>query len=194
MRIKVGLLWAAAGLLAVYGATATHASGQHRTKMDFRLTSADFANHHAIPVAHSCDGEGSSPALRWEGAPEGTRSLALIVHDPDAPSGDFVHWLLWDIPAAITELPSGKYSEAKFPLGGLQGQNSFGNLGFGAPCPPPGPAHHYIFTLYALNVPHLGLAAGASRSALEQAMQGKILAQAELIGLYKRQQALPGAL
>lgn len=154
--------------------------------MDFRLTSPAFTSNHDIPLAHSCDGAGTSPALRWEGTPSGTRSLALIVHDPDAPSGDFVHWLLWDVPPAITELPSGEYRDAKFPLGGLQGQNSFGNLGFGAPCPPPGPAHHYIFTLYALSVPTLELAAGSGRGTLEQAMHGKVLGQAELVGLYKR--------
>lgn len=154
--------------------------------MEFRLTSPAFTSNQDIPVAHSCDGAGSSPALRWEGTPSGTRSLALIVHDPDAPSGDFVHWLLWDVPPAITELPSGEYQDAKFPLGGLEGQNSFGNLGFGAPCPPPGPAHHYIFTLYALRVPTLALAAGSSREALEKAMHGKVLGQAELVGLYKR--------
>ncbi|MGH9412788.1 MAG: YbhB/YbcL family Raf kinase inhibitor-like protein [Terriglobales bacterium] len=154
--------------------------------MNFRLTSPAFTSNHDIPQAHTCDGAGTSPALRWQATPSGTRSLALIVHDPDAPSGDFTHWLLWDVPPAITELPSGIYNQAKFPLGGLEGQNSFGNLGFGAPCPPPGPAHHYIFTLYALDVPTLGLSADSSRTALEKAMHGKVLAQAELIGLYKR--------
>ncbi|MGH9467288.1 MAG: YbhB/YbcL family Raf kinase inhibitor-like protein [Terriglobales bacterium] len=159
----------------------------HGHSMDFRLTSSAFTNNHAIPVANSCDGDGISPALRWEGTPSGTKSLALVVHDPDAPSGDFTHWLLWDVPPTITELPSGHYEEAKFPLGGLQGQNSFGQLGFGAPCPPSGPAHHYVFQLYALNAPSLGLPAGSSREDLENALKRRVLAQAELIGLYKRQ-------
>ncbi|MGH9476940.1 MAG: YbhB/YbcL family Raf kinase inhibitor-like protein [Terriglobales bacterium] len=186
LPIRVLYLHAAAlGLLGV-GFAAVHNFPAHSTAMDFRLRSTAFTNNQSIPAANSCDGDGTSPALRWEGAPSGTRSLALIVHDPDAPSGDFTHWLLWDLPPTITELPSGKYQEAKFPLGGLQGQNSFGTLGFGAPCPPPGPAHHYIFTLYALSAPKLGPAAGASRADVEQALEGKILGQTELIGLYKR--------
>jgi hypothetical protein len=155
--------------------------------MDFRITSAAFTDQQAIPQAHSCDGDRTSPALRWQGIPSGTRSLALIVHDPDAPAGDFVHWLLYDVPPSITELPSGTYNEAKFPLGGLQGQNSFGDLGYGAPCPPQGsPPHHYIFTLYALKAPQLGLPSGASREQLQAAMRGRILAQTELVGTFQR--------
>lgn len=183
---RVLYLHAAALTLLGLGFAAVHTFPTHSSAMDFQLSSPAFSNNQPIPAANSCDGDGASPPLRWQGAPNGTRSLALIVHDPDAPVGDFTHWLLWDLPPTITELPSGKYESAKFPLGGLQGQNSFGNLGFGAPCPPPGPAHHYIFTLYALNAARLGLAAGASRADLEQAMQGKILGQTELIGLYQR--------
>lgn len=154
--------------------------------MTFRLTSAAFGNDQAIPSAHSCDGDNTSPPLRWEGVPSGTRSLALVVRDPDAPAGDFTHWLLYDLPAAITELPSGKYDNTQFPLGGFEGSNSFGALGYGGPCPPPGAPHRYVFTLFALNVPSLGLPAGASAASVEGAMSGKILEQARLVGLYGR--------
>lgn len=156
-------------------------------RMDFRLTSTAFANNQPIPRAHSCDGDNTSPVLRWQGTPSGARSLALILHDPDAPSGEFIHWVLYDLPATITELPSGKYQNARFPLGGLQGKNGFGGLGYGGPCPPPGAPHHYVFTLYALSQPSLGIAAGASKEELDAAMSGKVLAQAQLVGLYSRQ-------
>ncbi len=153
----------------------------------FRLTSAAFGDNQPIPAAHSCDGAGTSPPLRWAGVPGGTRSLALIVHDPDAPAGDFTHWLVYDLPPTITALPAGEYASPHFPLGGLQGRNSFGQIGFGAPCPPLGAPHHYHFDLYALSQPHLGLIAGASQAEVRAAMQGHILAEAELIGTYGRQ-------
>jgi len=152
--------------------------------MDFRLSSASFSDNQPIPKTYSCEGEGTSPALRWDGLPSGTKSLALVVRDPDAPGGEFVHWLVYDIPPSVTELPSGTYDAAKFPLGGMEGQNGFGKLGYGGPCPPPGAPHHYIFTVYALDQPSLGLPAGASKPELVAAMQGKILGQAQLTGLY----------
>ena len=153
----------------------------------FHLSSAAFADHQPIPAAHSCDGAGSSPPLRWDGTPNGTRSLTLIVHDPDAPSGDFTHWLVYDLPPTITAVPSGQYASRHFPLGGLQGRNSFGHIGYGAPCPPAGAPHHYHFDLYALSQPNLGLAPGASQAEVEAAMHGKILAKTELVGTYGRQ-------
>lgn len=172
--------------MAALAAAAMLVAAKAPATMDFHLTSAAFADNQMIPRAHACDGDNTSPALRWDGAPQGTRSLALIVHDPDAPSGDFTHWLIYDLPATVSELPSGKYEGPQFPLGGLEGKNSFGKLGYGAPCPPSGPPHHYVFTLYALSTPKLGLAAGASQAGLIEAMQGKILGQATLVGLYQR--------
>jgi len=154
--------------------------------MDFRLTSAAFQNNQPIPKTFSCDGDNTAPALRWEGTPNGTKSLALIVRDPDAPSGEFTHWMLYDLPPTITEIPAGSYSAAKFPLGGFEGQNDFGNLGYGGPCPPPGSPHHYVFTLYALNQPSLGLAAGAARAELDRALKDKVVAHTELTGLFRR--------
>lgn len=154
--------------------------------MPFRLSSSAFADMQPIPAAFTCSGDNASPALRWEGAPPGTRSFALILHDPDAPSGDFTHWALYDLPASITQLPSGKYQSAHFPLGGLEGRNSFGDLGYGGPCPPPGAPHHYVFELYALSQPSLGLPPAASPDQLASAFTGKILAQARLTGLFSR--------
>jgi hypothetical protein len=153
-----------------------------------QLTSSDFANNQAIAAEHSCDGAGTSEALSWTGLPEGTRSLALVLFDPDArPPRGFVHWVAYDIPPTVTGIPSGKYSEAQLPGGGVEGNNGRGTLGFIPSCPPAADAaHHYTFTLYALSVPSLGLAPGATRDEVLAAMKGKTLGEATLVGLYKR--------
>lgn len=170
------LLGAAALLLAAH------------TAMDFQLSSPAFANQQTIPDKYTCHGAGVSPPLRWQGTPAGTRSFALILHDPDAPApGGFTHWVLYNLPASLTEIPSGTYTEAKFPLGGLEGDNGRGELGFTPSCPPPGAPHHYTFTLYAVSVPSLGLAAGAAREDVLRALQGKIVAQTQLVGVYRTQ-------
>ncbi|MGH9483331.1 MAG: YbhB/YbcL family Raf kinase inhibitor-like protein, partial [Terriglobales bacterium] len=173
---------AAAAALAV----ALLSGAQSGPAAALRLSSPAFTNNQAIPKSNSCDGDNTSPVLRWDGVPPGTQSLALVLRDPDAPAGEFYHWLLYDLPASVSALPSGKYHAAKFPLGGLQGENGFGDLGYGGPCPPLGAPHHYIFTLFALNQASLGLPPGASSDDLTTAMQGKVLAQAKLVGLYRR--------
>jgi Raf kinase inhibitor-like YbhB/YbcL family protein len=142
-----------------------------------QLTSPAFAPGAHIPAAHTCKGSGTAPALAVDGVPNGAKSLALIVHDPDAPAGDFVHWTLWNLPAETTA-----FGENPLPDGTLEGGNDFGSIGYGAPCPPSG-THHYVFELYALDDVIGELNAGASRAMLEQAMQGHVLAQAQLIGL-----------
>lgn len=150
-----------------------------------RLRSDAFANNHAIPVEHTCDGAGTSEQLSWSGAPSGTQSFALILFDPDArPPRGFVHWVAYDIPAGVHAIPSGKYSDASLPQGGLEGNNGRGKLGFIPSCPGPGKPHHYTFTLFALGVPTLGLPAGATRDQVLAAVKGKVLAQAQLVGLY----------
>ncbi|MGH9477207.1 MAG: YbhB/YbcL family Raf kinase inhibitor-like protein [Terriglobales bacterium] len=153
-----------------------------------RLASASFRNLQRIPVAHTCDGTARTSAeLHWSGAPQGTRSLALIMFDPDArPPRGFVHWVVYDIPARVHAIPSGQYSAAELPGGGVEGDNGRGQLGFVPSCPGPGKPHHYTFTLYALSVPSLGLAAGATREQVLAAMQGKVLAETKLVGLYNR--------
>lgn len=153
--------------------------------MDMRLASGRFAEGGPIPRAHTREGADFSPPLSWSGVPGDTQSLALVCDDPDAPMGTWVHWVLYDMPPDLDGLPEGVPGDAELPSGARQGTNDFGELGYGGPMPPPGKPHHYVFTLYALDV-KLGLPAGASKSDLESAMRGHIRAKARLTGTYKR--------
>ena len=151
----------------------------------FTLTSTAFANNANIPSKFTCDAgqTNPSPALAWTEAPAGTKSFALIMHDPDAPlAGGFTHWVLFDIPATASSLPEGFQPGSD----GVSGNSGFRRAGYGGPCPPSG-VHHYHFTLSALDVPTLGLQAGATKADVEKAMAGHVLGTAELIGLYARQ-------
>ncbi len=146
---------------------------------ELSLRSAAFADGEPIPRRHTCEGEDLSPPLSWSGVPEGTRSLALIVDDPDAPAGTFVHWLAWGLDPARGGLGEGEAAP-------VEGRNGFGASGYRGPCPPPGHGpHRYFFRLFALDS-ELGLAAGASRAELERALEGHVLARAELAGTYER--------
>lgn len=145
-----------------------------------KLTSAAFKNSEVIPKRYTCDGENMNPPLSIEGTKKGTQSLVLIVDDPDAPTGTWVHWLVWNIPPQFTEIP-----ENSVPPSALQGTNDFGKEEWGGPCPPPGPEHRYFLRLYALDA-LLELQRGANKSLLEKAMEGHILDQTELIGRYAR--------
>ena len=151
--------------------------------MGFALTSPAFANGANIPAAYTCEGVNHSPALAWSGAPPGTKSFVLIVDDPDAPSGTFTHWVLYDVPAntsSLAEAPAHKTA-------GKQGRNDFGKTGYGGPCPPRGHgAHRYFFRLFALALASLSLADGSARAEVERAMKGHVLGQAEWRGLYER--------
>jgi Raf kinase inhibitor-like YbhB/YbcL family protein len=143
------------------------------------VTSPAFDDGETIPEKHTCDGGSESPTLRWTNVPDGTRALALIVHDPDAPSGDFTHWLAWNID------PDGGGIEEGVPAP-VQGTNGFGRFGYHGPCPPEGHGpHRYYFRLYALDT-DLELEPGAAREQLESEMEGHILTEAELMGLYER--------
>lgn len=154
--------------------------------MAFQLLSAAFNWNGEIPRRHTCDGEDASPALAWSDAPPKTRSFGLICDDPDAPVGAWVHWVIYQIPATATGLPEGVPREVTLADGSRQGANDFRRLGYGGPCPPPGLAHRYFFKLYALDtVPDLK--PGATKKDLERAMQGHILAEAQLLGRYQRQ-------
>jgi len=150
-----------------------HAKGGKRMK----LVSPEFKNREYIPGKFSCEGKDVNPALVIGNIPAGAKSLALILDDPDAPSGTFVHWVLYDI--AVSTL----IAENSTP--GTRGINSAGELGYSGPCPPPGKPHRYFFKIYALKS-HLGLPEGADKDGLEKAMKDKIIGSAELIGLYKR--------
>lgn len=141
-----------------------------------KLKSPEFNNNEYIPKKFTCRGENINPALIISDIPAGTQSIALIIDDPDAPSGDWVHWVVFDMPMVL------KIEEDSVP--GKQGINDFGRIGYDGPCPPYG-IHHYVFTAYALNA-KLNLIEGAAKVDLEKAMNGHVLAKAELIGLYKK--------
>jgi len=150
-----------------------------------KLTSTAFDHGGPIPVELTCQGRNSSPALAWTGTPTGTRSLALVVDDPDAPCGTWVHWLLYDLPPEINKLEA-ELPRTQYVAGGAkQGLNDFKHLGYGGPCPPPGKAHRYFFRLYALDC-LLDAKPGLTRAALDAAMTGHVLSSGELIGLYQR--------
>jgi Raf kinase inhibitor-like YbhB/YbcL family protein len=150
----------------------------------FRLTSAAFANGKPIPAKYTCDGSDVSPPLQWEGAPHDTHSLALIVNDPDAPVGTWVHWVLYDIPPELRALMENVPPNDELPNGSRHGQNSWRRPGYGGPCPPGG-THRYFFELYALDA-RLDLPARATKKQVLQAMEGHILIQTELMGTYAR--------
>jgi len=150
-----------------------------------KLESDAFSNNSIIPPKYTCDRQDFSPPLKWDAPPPETQSLALIVDDPDAPMGTFVHWVLYDLPPEITHLPEAVPNDATLADGGTQGKNDFGKLGYGGPCPPSG-THRYFFKLYAIDRV-LGLPSGATKEQLEAAMNGHILAAAEIIGRYARQ-------
>lgn len=149
-----------------------------------KLESSAFAENGRIPKRHTADGPDLSPPLSWSGLPDGTKSLVLIVHDPDAPRGDWVHWVLLDLPPQVSGLPEGVTDSSEPPSGGRQGTNDFRRLGWGGPAPPSG-THRYVFLLYALDAP-TGLSGGATRAQALAAMKGHVLSEASLTGLYSR--------
>ena len=153
--------------------------------MSFKLSSTLFVPGGMIPKQFTCEGTDLSPALEWSGAPENTKSFSLIADDPDAPVGTWVHWVLYDMPADAKQLGEGVPRDEVLSNGARQGKNDFRRIGYGGPCPPPGPAHRYFFKLYALDA-LLNLKAGASKADVEKAMAGHILAQATLMGRYQR--------
>ncbi len=156
--------------------------------MTFAITSTAFAANGAIPALYTCEGRDLSPPLAWSGVPADTKSLALIVDDPDAPDPaapkmTWVHWVLYDIPPTATGLAEG-IRPAALPAGTREARNDFGRTSYGGPCPPIG-RHRYFFKLYALDaaLPALG---PANKASVEQAMDGHVLAQATLMGTYQK--------
>jgi hypothetical protein len=152
-------------------------------EIEMAIASAAFQDGESIPSQYTCDGQNKSPALSWSGVPEGTQSFALILDDTDAPGGTFTHWVIFNIPANTLELEEAIPTTPQLESGALQGRNDFGGIGYSGPCPPPGASHHYHFVVYALDLT-LDLSAGASKTQVLSVMQGHILAQAELIGIY----------
>lgn len=152
--------------------------------MAIQLTSEAFSDGTMIPKQFTCDGEDLSPPLSWSGLPTETATLALICDDPDAPVGTWDHWVLFNIPASATGLPVNVPSKATLDDGSVHGNNSWGRLGYGGPCPPGG-THRYFFKLYALDIA-LNLKTGVTKSQLVKAMEGHILDQGQLMGQYRR--------
>ncbi len=152
--------------------------------MAIQLTSTAFIEGAMIPQRYTCDGENISPPLVWAGVPSGTRSLALICDDPDAPVGTWDHWVLYNIPADATGLQESIPEKTILDTGAVHGSNSWGRIGYGGPCPPGG-THRYFFKLFALDT-LLDLKSGATTSQLLEAMEGHVLTQGQLMGKYRR--------
>jgi Raf kinase inhibitor-like YbhB/YbcL family protein len=153
-------------------------------EVDFVLESKSFSHGEPIGRDFTCDGSDVSPHLQWTGTPPGTQSYVLICDDPDAPVGTWVHWVYFNIPPTVAELPEAFAPDEHPELGGAQGANDFRRIGYGGPCPPSG-THRYFFKLYALDTT-LNLAAGSTKRQVLRAAEGHVLAQAELMGTYSR--------
>lgn len=180
-----GVVALAAAILTLSGP----AAGQEVKPMAMTLSSSAFSNHGTIPDAYTCKGRNLSPPLTWAGLPAGTKSVALIMDDPDAPDPAapqriWVHWVLYNLPASATNLAEG-VAPHDLPAGTREGMNDWKRTGYGGPCPPIG-KHRYFHKLYALDtvLPDLG---HPTKAALEQAMQGHVLGQTQLIGTYAHQ-------
>ena len=153
--------------------------------MTFQLKSPDFAPGADIPKQFTCSGSDISPALEWNDPPAGTKSFALVVHDPDAPVGDWVHWVLYDLGPTVRSLPQNFPKTEQASDGARQGRNDFGKIGYGGPCPPPGKPHRYFFEIHALDA-KLNLQPGVAKKDLEVDMKDHILAKAEYMGRFAR--------
>ena len=153
---------------------------ENATLTKLQLTSDAFKHGQPIPTQYTCDGADQTPALHWSDPPAGTRSFALVIDDPDAPSGTFRHWGVFDIPATARSIGGGQKL-------GTEVSNDFGKPGYGGPCPPKGHGpHHYHFKLFALDVERLGVSPGATVVDVENAAQKHAIAQGELVGTYER--------
>ena len=150
-----------------------------------QLTSTVFEHEKPLPKKYTADGENISPPLAWTDVPDDTKCYALFMEDPDAPGGNFVHWLLYDLPHTAMGLPENVIKQPKTHDGAVQGLNDFGNYGYGGPAPPPPAEHRYVFELLALDAP-TGLAPGANRRDMQKATEGHVLGIAILTARYKR--------
>jgi len=154
-------------------------------EMPLTLTSPAFNHGEIIPLKYTCSGKDISPPLQWKLLPIETKSLVLIVDDPDAPVGTWVHWVIYDIPPNLQSLHENIQRKPKIENIGTQGINDFRKIGYGGPCPPPGKPHRYFFKLFALNT-YLGLEPRITKNVLVETMRGRILAKSELIGIFRR--------
>jgi Raf kinase inhibitor-like YbhB/YbcL family protein len=182
---RLAVLILACGVLPL-AMTLASIAAESTSKGTISLVSPAFADGAAIPQEYTCKGKDISPPLKWSGVPSETKSLALIMDDPDATTGTWVHWVLYDLAPSMIELPEGLSAKEHIAVGsGKEGVNDFKRLGYGGPCPPAGKPHQYIFKLYALDTT-LDLKPGAKKKDLEHAMEKHILAQGQLMATYKR--------
>jgi len=165
-------------LVALVMGCTSPGTGEDLAMGTFTLTSSAFSNNGRIPDVYTCKGQDINPPLSLQGIPQGAKSFVLIMDDPDAPMGTWDHWVVWNIPPTTTEIHEGEEPQ------GVAGKNSWGRTGYGGPCPPSG-THRYVFKLYALDT-MLNLKKGETKREVEQAMQGHILAQTQLVGLYSK--------
>jgi Raf kinase inhibitor-like YbhB/YbcL family protein len=170
-------------LAAIFAALGVAAAAEKPGRMEVK--SPAFQNGGEIPRKHTCDGGDASPRLTWTEAPPETKTFALIADDPDAPGGTWVHWVIYDLPATVKELPEGTAVGDALPNGAKQGINDFRKTGYGGPCPPPGAPHRYFFRLYALDAA-ANLKPRATKQQLLDAIKGHVVAEAELVGKYGR--------
>lgn len=153
--------------------------------MALEIKSPAFEDGVSIPPQYTCKGQDVSPPLNWSGVPEGTKSIALISDDPDAPVGTWVHWVIYNIPADASGLEEGIPKKGVLPNGSMQGITDFGTIGYGGPCPPPGGPHRYYFKLYALDI-KVDLKPGATKADLLESIKGHVLEEAQIMGTFKR--------
>ncbi|HLY42721.1 MAG TPA: YbhB/YbcL family Raf kinase inhibitor-like protein [Terracidiphilus sp.] len=181
---RLGLTWIVVFIVALAGC---HSKGSVVTASESKmeLTSSNLQSGQ-IPLAYTCDGANISPQLSWSDPPPGTESLALIVTDPDAPSGTFTHWILFNLPASSRSLSPGVPEKDQLADGSRQGENDFDRTGYGGPCPPHHSDHRYVFTLYALDTT-LDLPVGASKKQVDKAIKNHVLARGELTAHYGRE-------
>ena len=182
-KLLFGLAICAAAACVLVTTGSMMAPPETHRKME--LSSAAFKDGQPIPNRYTCDDKNISPALAWNGAPAGTKSLALIVDDPDSPTGVWTHWIVFNIPADASALDEDAAKSQTSPAGLRMGLNDFKNAGYGGPCPPAGKAHRYYFKILALDIT-LDLPAGASRQAVDAAIAKHVLSQGQLMGTYQR--------
>ena len=187
MKVELQKVFPAAAALAFLintGVTADSAA-ESKVKDSMQVTSTAFSEGAPIPAKYTCEDKNVSPPLKWDGVPKGTRSLVLIADDPDAPAGTWIHWVMYDLPQDSSELAEGTPKSESLSNGAKQGMNSFRNVGYGGPCPPPGKAHRYFFKMYALDTV-LNLKPGATSKDVERAMEKHVLGEGHLMGTFKR--------
>lgn len=184
-RIALDVITVATAAIALLGCIPVTTVPPEEVERTLSVSSQAFHEGEKIPARYTCNGQNISPPLVWGEPPAGTGSFVLIVNDPDAPGGTFTYWVLFNLPANNRELSEAIPTQEQLPDGALQGKNDFGKVGYGGPCPPPGHPHRYQFTLYALDRA-LDLKADASKKQLKNAMQGHILGQGQLTGIYQR--------